>query len=951
MTIAVWATIVDGCHLLLPSGSTATMRFESLEDRHLLTGNVELVADLGTGAVFSPLDFPQGVSVIDGQAHFFQRIRQQGTAIGLELRRVVGQSSEVVESWLTTDVASNFADTVHVVDSSIYFTVSVGGADELRRFDATASSSELVQRFETTETNITQLVATDSGVFFVATTPSSGTELYFVPDNEVANEVALLDVYPGGIEFQGTFEAFSSEPSELLALGDKLVFIAKNELGDNGEVWVSDGTDEGTQILQDIFEGSSGSAPSDLTVLDGWLFFTASENGSGRSLWLSDGTPEGTEVIEEPDFDDESVELLGVHEERVFYVVNDEYWWRSPSGLTQRIARTLGDTQFGFVNGRLFENDGEQLWSTDEEGNFDVVHINDEQTAARYSDFHFTTHGRFGFVVNGREFWTTDGTELGTARIAASSGSISRSFSFAARDYYLVGFDSGEFGVWSTDWVTPLRSFFNAVPRETVIVDEGFWISGNIGRGPEIWFSDGTASAPTVVQPVPLGNQSAFATVWESDLGNDLLFFHRPGDELWVTDGTEAGTRKLGDLPSLRTNTAPETLRQVKGGIVFSVEGTNSTTSQYFADNQSLRKLGDFDVEQIAAVNNKLLLVEISTRRLLSIDFATLEVEELASQVQGSSEISVVDGLAYFVSGSELWSTDGSLEGTKTLTELPSQSATYDFVSREGRVFFILTTDELGELSLDELWTTDNTAVGTQPLAVAPSGRRIEQLAQLGDRLVAFATVEGLNATTEVIEYREGESVLQRSATVSGQGRILLNENRTHFALESSDGSIWVSDGTEAGTRLASTPDITIGPLAAGQRDFFFTASKRDSETGVREYSIRQLDPQTGAVEAILEPTLDLVLTPMSHVLDGDLVFLAWDMAVGSELRRIAISKPEFAGDTNNDGQVDFADFLIFSQNFGKTRDAVFSEGDFDGDGDVDFADFLLLSENFGKRL
>lgn len=52
-------------------------------------------------------------------------------------------------------------------------------------------------------------------------------------------------------------------------------------------------------------------------------------------------------------------------------------------------------------------------------------------------------------------------------------------------------------------------------------------------------------------------------------------------------------------------------------------------------------------------------------------------------------------------------------------------------------------------------------------------------------------------------------------------------------------------------------------------------------------------------------------------------------------------------GDLDLDGDVDFADFLQLSNNFGSTN-AVWSDGDLDGDGNVAFADFLILSQNFG---
>ena len=54
------------------------------------------------------------------------------------------------------------------------------------------------------------------------------------------------------------------------------------------------------------------------------------------------------------------------------------------------------------------------------------------------------------------------------------------------------------------------------------------------------------------------------------------------------------------------------------------------------------------------------------------------------------------------------------------------------------------------------------------------------------------------------------------------------------------------------------------------------------------------------------------------------------------------------AGDADRDGDVDFADFLRLSTNFGN-EDAVWADGDFSLNGAVGFQDFLMLSANFGR--
>lgn len=54
------------------------------------------------------------------------------------------------------------------------------------------------------------------------------------------------------------------------------------------------------------------------------------------------------------------------------------------------------------------------------------------------------------------------------------------------------------------------------------------------------------------------------------------------------------------------------------------------------------------------------------------------------------------------------------------------------------------------------------------------------------------------------------------------------------------------------------------------------------------------------------------------------------------------------AGDLDGNGNVEFADFLALSANFGQDATS-YSQGDIDANGKVEFADFLALSANFGQ--
>ncbi len=56
---------------------------------------------------------------------------------------------------------------------------------------------------------------------------------------------------------------------------------------------------------------------------------------------------------------------------------------------------------------------------------------------------------------------------------------------------------------------------------------------------------------------------------------------------------------------------------------------------------------------------------------------------------------------------------------------------------------------------------------------------------------------------------------------------------------------------------------------------------------------------------------------------------------------------PSLRGDADGDGEVQFSDFVILSENF--ANPGVYTDGDFDKDGEVQFSDFVILSENFGQ--
>jgi ELWxxDGT repeat protein len=56
------------------------------------------------------------------------------------------------------------------------------------------------------------------------------------------------------------------------------------------ELWRTDGTNQGTMRIDDIFAGPTGSNPSDLISFGTWLYFAAETRADGRELWRTEGT-------------------------------------------------------------------------------------------------------------------------------------------------------------------------------------------------------------------------------------------------------------------------------------------------------------------------------------------------------------------------------------------------------------------------------------------------------------------------------------------------------------------------------------------------------------------------------------------------------------------------------------------------------------------------------------
>ena len=403
------------------------------------------------------------------------------------------------------------------------------------------------------ETNLGQVVLVkdinpDPEANVVGSSPDNLTEfkdrLYFnANDGENGNELWVSD---------GTTEG--TQPFKDITIGsgvefnDLLYFSARD--GENGtELWVSDGTTEGTTLVKDIRPGSNSSFPFNLTVFNDLLYFSANDGENDIELWVSDGTTEGTRLLK--DIDSEAGSPYGSYP-RDLTVFNDLLYFRANDGETgPELWVTDGTTE----GTSLVKNIKPEVGSVFRSGSFPrgLTVFNDRLYFSAADD-----------GETGTELWVSDGTTEGTQlfkdiNVGVYYSSNPQDIATSNDRLYFTAFDP-ENGreLWVSDGTTEGTQLLKDInPGSSSYADPYNYYSRNLtefdGRlyfiSGELWVTDGTTEGTSLVKDInPGGNSYPNNLV----VFNDRLYFTANdgvnGEELWVTDGTTEGTILVADI-------------------------------------------------------------------------------------------------------------------------------------------------------------------------------------------------------------------------------------------------------------------------------------------------------------------------------------------------------------------------------------------------------------------
>ena len=557
----------------------------------------------------------------------------------------------------------------------------------------------IVKEINTTATNGAMIsanfCAVNSTLFFSANDAVSGNELWET-DGTVAGTKLVKDIFPGTGGTIGT-----------MVNANGIILFVATDAANGPELWKSDGTEAGTTIVKDISPGTTGSAITQMIYHNGLTFFSASNGVNGLELWKSDGTEVGTMMVKD-----------------IFPGLSSSFTTTvSPYGFV-----TMGTSvYFAATNG----THGRELWKSDgtDVGTLmvkDVLtgsggSINNHKAAVVNNLLYFAASNVASFANT--ELWATDGTDAGTypvKDIVAGTGSSSPNnlINFNGTLFFSASStNNGTPDLWksdgsaagtvvvrnlSADGVSLTVGFNNSINQFTKVNNRLFFASVSGPSGGELYVSDGTSAGTVLVKDInPGASNGAIQSSQPTNLiaFNNKLFFYAIdptyGNEFFTSDGTSAGTVMVKDINEGTTASL------ITGA--FAIMGS----SLYLAANS--QDYGGEVWKTDGTTNGTLLLKDINTVKAGTI---------FTPSIFGSF---IINGIYYFPAqdddhGTELWRSDGTAVGTMMVKDIwpgKASSGLGQLQEFDGVAYFFANNSINGM----ELWKSDGTEAGTVMVA------------------------------------------------------------------------------------------------------------------------------------------------------------------------------------------------------------------------------------------
>jgi len=590
----------------------------------------------------------------------------------------------------------------------------------------------------------------------------------------------------------------------------------------------------------DLSPGSPG--PENFLVEQGKLFFLAGRGGSDLEPWVSDGTAVGTQQLADlcPGSCAFPVRWLAGLGGAAFFGASpapsspNRQLWRSDGTRAGTIALT--DSSVSLIPGA------------------------DASAAA-------VAHGLLFFEActaagPGCSLWESDGSPAGTQPVPNYGGGALGSNPLAAGNRVYVATQAGE--VWVSDGTAGGTAPLAGLPVPFSLIDAavaqdriffvgagGIWVAGPNG-----------GAARKVPQVAPIHPGASLVTV-----GRHAYFVVRDTSgvpQLWVTDGTAAGTARVSSFTADEAQQFPLVggalaVAEVAGRVLFMSSSVDQASRRLWAvsgPSGTMVQLADVSpLSPLAALPGRAFYVTSSAHGENGNEYDLWSTEGSAGSgallargivCAGCGDfvgLTVLDGAAFFGvddgTGVQLWRSDGTARGTGRFTDLPEtpgfQVQVPNLALLGGDLFFAA-SDPSVPASL-QLWKSNGSPGGTEEVALIARTEASStpiNLTPLGGQLL-FSAYDGRNRQLwQSAGTAASTSPLTSSAITSfddltqGPQHLVTANGNLFFWLGGVFGpfQLWRSDGTAAGTILlqsfADFVNTLLTPSAAlGGRLFF----------------------------------------------------------------------------------------------------------------------------------
>lgn len=438
----------------------------------------------------------------------------------------------------------------------------------------------------TNKVNLSSQITTsvlNGKLLFNAEDATYGNELW-ITDGTEAGTVLLKDINPGTSD---------SDISDRMVIMNNKVYFSAYSANNGRELWVSDGSATGTFMLKDIAPGeASSNAPMLYKIAKaGNLIYTVCNlPETGQELWRTDGTEAGTILVKDiqPGAGSSIPNIQGTLGTKVLFTSDDKINGREPWISDGTSAGT-------FLLKNIFP--GGISSSPDH-----FVELNGKAIFAAYDDLH------------GQELYETDGTSAGTKLLKdiepgsiGSAPELINSVQINGKLIFKAWSEAYGNELWETNGTTVGTKLFKdvgpgmedsyamllpAYGNGYADINPGlfqgnkfFFAATTYAHGAELYVSDGTESGTRMVKDLYPGPEFGFNSVYNYYISNSAIYFSgtdaNGASALYASDGTAAGTRKIGSVRNDGRYAGENPFIIVNGFLLFTADDGNSNPNYF----------------------------------------------------------------------------------------------------------------------------------------------------------------------------------------------------------------------------------------------------------------------------------------------------------------------------------------------------------------------------------